>query len=219
MIRLKDVKRSYGERIVLDVGELTVGDGEVLAVAGANGCGKTTLLKVLAGQLRPDRGEIELPGRVLYMPQRPYAFRGDLIDNIMLGGGEKQRAEELLEKLGLERLRDKKARSLSGGELQRLSLCRVLYRKADVLLLDEPTSACDAEGARLAIEAIDAYRIQNGCTVIMSTHAPALAVNAADRLIVMSDGRIVADGVPYEVLEAPQDEWIKSFIAGWRISK
>jgi ABC-type multidrug transport system ATPase subunit len=217
MIKIQSLKKTYKERTVLDINELTVGNGEILAVAGANGSGKTTLLKILSGQLKPDCGEISVPGRILYMPQQSYAFRGNLIDNTALGGADKSKAETLLKELELLPLKDKKASSLSGGELQRLSLCRILVRDAELLLLDEPTSACDAKGAELVMEAIKEYRANNGCTVIMSTHAPALAFHAADRLIILNNGRIEADGEPKEVLTAPKTDWAKSFIAGWKI--
>lgn len=217
MIKITNLKKSYRERTVLDIESLTVNDGEILAVAGANGSGKTTLLKILSGQLKSDCGETTVPEKILYMPQRSYAFRGSLIDNVTLGGADKEKAEKLLKKLGLSHLKDKKASSLSGGELQRLALCRVLAREAELLLLDEPTSACDAKGAELVVDAIKEYRGQTGCTVIMSTHAPALAFHAADRLIILNNGKTEADGEPKEVLTAPKTDWAKSFIAGWKI--
>ena len=217
MISIKNLKKTYRERTVLDIENLTVNEGEILAVAGANGSGKTTLLKILAGQLKPDCGEITAPEGILYMPQQAYAFRGNLIDNITLGGADKTKAEALLEQLELSALKDKKASSLSGGELQRLSLCRILARDAELLLLDEPTSACDAKGAELVVEAIKTYQKEIGCTVIMSTHAPALAFHAADRLIILNNGKIEADGEPKEVLTSPKTDWAKSFIAGWKI--
>ena len=217
MIKITKLKKSYRERTVLDINELTVNSGEILAVAGANGSGKTTLLKILAGQLKCECGETVLPEKILYMPQSSYAFRGNLIDNITLGGADKSKAEALLKQLELFALKDKKASSLSGGELQRLSLCRIIVRDAELLLLDEPTSACDAKGSELVVEAIKQYRNQTGCTVIMSTHAPALAFHAADRLIILNNGKIEADGEPKVVLTAPKTEWAKSFIAGWKI--
>ena len=217
MIRIENLKKAYKERTVLDIESLTVNDGEILAVAGANGSGKTTLLKILAGQLKSDSGSFDISEKVLYMPQKSYAFRGSLIDNITLGGADKEKAEKLLDKLELSALKDKKASSLSGGELQRLSLCRILVRDAKLLLLDEPTSACDAKGAELVVEAIKEYKDKTGCTVIMSTHAPALAFHAADRLIILNNGRIEADGEPKEVLTSPKTDWAKSFIAGWKI--
>lgn len=217
MINITKLKKEYRERTVLDIDKLEIKDGEMLAVAGANGSGKTTFLKILAGQLKKTDGELSLPENVLYMPQQSYAFRGNLLENITLGKADKEKGEKLLEKLELFHLKDKKAVSLSGGELQRLSLCRILVRKAELLLLDEPTSACDAKGAELVVEAIKEYRKETDCTVIMTTHSPALAINAADRLIILNNGKIEADGEPLRILNEPKTDWAKSFIAGWKI--
>ena len=217
MIEINNLKKRYGERTVLDIPSLSINDGETLALAGANGSGKTTLLKILGGTVKASEGSFSIPGSILYMPQNSYAFRGDLIRNILIGGADRSKAFELLEKLELSHLADKKAKSLSGGELQRLSLCRVLSGKCDLLLLDEPTSACDANGAELVIKAIKDYQKSCGCTVIMSTHSPLLALNASDRLIILNSGKIEADGSPEETLANPGTQWAKSFIAGWKI--
>ena len=114
-------------------------------------------------------------------------------------------------------LKDKKAASLSGGELQRLAFCRLLIRPCSLLLLDEPTSACDAAGAKLLLALLARYRAETGCTVVLSTHAPAVATQAAKRLIILNNGKIEADGDPQTVLRAPESDWAKEFIAGWRI--
>ena len=217
MIKISNLKKCYGERTVLDIPGLNINDGETVAFAGANGSGKTTLLRIIAGMLKASYGEIEAEKEVLYLPQQSYAFRGNLMKNITLGGADKAEAQRLLEKLELSHLKDKKALSLSGGELQRLALCRLLVRDSKLLLLDEPTSACDARGAELVISAITEYQKTHGCTVLTSTHSPVLAANAADRLIILNGGKIEADGVPKEVLMNPETEWAKSFIAGWKI--
>lgn len=217
MIKIENLKKCYGERTVLEIPELSINNGEIVAFAGANGSGKTTLLSILAGINKATSGKIDLPKEVLYLPQKCYAFRGDLIKNITIGRADKNKAEELLEALELSYLKDKKATSLSGGELQRLALCRLLVRSSELLLLDEPTSACDAKGAQLVIKAIKDYQKEQGCSVLISTHSPALAVNIADRLIILNDGKIEDDGDPKEVLTCPKTEWAKSFIAGWKI--
>lgn len=217
MIRIDNLKKCYGERTVLDIPKLKINDGETVAFAGANGSGKTTLLRVLAGMLKATEGEVTAPKELLYLPQQSYAFRGNLLKNITLGDADNAEAERLLEKLELLHLKDKKASSLSGGELQRLALCRLLVRDCKMLLLDEPTSACDAKGAELVISAIKDYQKKYGCTVLMSTHSPVLALNAADRLIILNSGAIAADGAPKEVLTNPETDWAKSFIAGWKI--
>lgn len=217
MIEIKNLKKSYGERTVLDIPELKIARGEAVAFAGPNGSGKTTLLRILAGLLKKSEGEIAAPEKKVYMPQQTYAFRGDLIRNITLTGADKESAVRLLERLGLSELAKKKASSLSGGESQRLSLCRVLALPCDLLLLDEPTSACDAEGAALVTEAVKDHQKEFGCTVLMSTHSPVLAAKAADRLIFLNGGRIEADGRPGDVLSDPRNEWTANFIAGWKI--
>ena len=216
MTEIRNLKKCYGERTVLDIPYLKIEENETVAFAGANGSGKTTLLRILAGLINKSEGKVSIPEKKLYMPQQSYAFRGDLIKNVIVGNSDKKKAMELLEKLELSHLSDKKAVSLSGGELQRLSLCRLLVRKCDLLLLDEPTSACDARGAELVIKAIEEYKKENGCSVLMSTHSPVLALRAADRLIILNSGRIEADGEPKSVLNNPESPWAKSFIAGWK---
>ena len=217
MINIRNLKKCYGERTVLSIPALTINDGETVAFAGANGSGKTTLLRILAGMLKATGGTCDIPEKVLYLPQQSYAFRGNLLKNITLGGADKDKAERLLEAIELSHLKNKKAASLSGGELQRLALCRLLVRDCEVLLLDEPTSACDAKGAELVISAIKEYQKEHGCSVLMSTHSPVLAARAADRLIILNSGAVAADGVPKEVLTHPETDWAKSFIAGWKI--
>ncbi len=216
MIEINGLIKRYGDRTVLDVPFLKIEDGAAVAFAGANGSGKTTLLRILAGIIKASEGSISKPAEILFMPQQSYAFKGDLIRNVTIGGADKDRARELLERLELSRLSGKQASSLSGGELQRLALCRVLSKECRLLLLDEPTSACDAKGAELVAKAIAEYRDRTGCTVLFSTHSPSLALNSAERLIVFSDGRIDADGPPGDIMRDPETEWAKSFIAGWK---
>lgn len=216
MVELHNIRKNYRERTVLDVPHLAVPDGETLALVGANGSGKTTLLRILAGTLRADAGTVCAPREVLYMPQKAYAFRGSVLDNVLIGTkGRQPQARELLGQLELDALADKKATSLSGGELQRLALCRLLIRPCALLLLDEPTASCDARCAVLVAEALKRYKAQTGCTVILSTHAPSFAVHVADRLVVLHDGRIQADGAPEETLRALQSDWADHFTAGW----
>ena len=127
MIEVYDLKKTYRDRTVLDLPALSLRQGETLALAGANGSGKTTLLRLLAGTLKPTAGTVKTAAPVLYLPQKSYAFRGTVLQNVLLGiNGQKRQALDLLEKLELQGLAEKKASSLSGGELQRLSLCRLV---------------------------------------------------------------------------------------------
>lgn len=195
MVELRSIKKVYKDRTVLEVPELRIQHGESVALAGANGSGKTTLLRILARVLRADSGTVTAPQDVLYLPQHPYAFRGTVLDNVLIGAkNRREQALALLETLELSALAAKPAQSLSGGELQKLALCRVLIRPCALLLLDEPTAALDTNGTRLVCDALERYRAQMNCTVVFSTHTPQLAAKAAERLIVLRDGRIESDG-------------------------
>jgi len=218
MIEIRDLKKQYRDRTVLDLPFLRVGQGETMALAGANGSGKTTLLRILAGRLSPSSGTVQAAKPVLYLPQQSYAFRGTVLDNMLLGARDKEEeAVRLLNELQLGPLQNKKAASLSGGELQRLAFCRLLLRPCSLLLLDEPTSACDATGTQLLLTQLDRYRAKTGCTVIISTHTPAVALQVADRLLILNAGRAEADGKPDAVLHNPETDWARAFIAGWKI--
>ena len=218
MIELSHVKKTYRDRTVLEIDTLTVPQGETLALVGPNGCGKTTLLRILAGRLKSTEGSVKAAAPVLYLPQKPYAVRGTVLHNILLGTHKKRgEALRLLEETDLLHLKDKKAASLSGGELQRMALCRLLVRPCSLLLLDEPTSACDAAGTELLLGVLRRYREATGCTMVLSTHTPAVALNTANRLIILNGGTIEADGDPQTILRAPESDWAKQFIAGWRI--
>ncbi|MBR0415292.1 MAG: ABC transporter ATP-binding protein [Clostridia bacterium] len=194
MIKIENLKKTYKERCVLDIERLTVEQGETLAILGANGSGKTTLLRILAGTLGADEGHFDLPAPVLYLPQQSYAFRGNLVHNVLMGTkATAAEAEQLLDSMGLGALKEKKATSLSGGELQRLALCRLLIRPAKVLLLDEPTSACDAQGTALIADALADYQQKEGCAILLSTHEKEFAAACAQHTITLSDGKIQQD--------------------------
>ena len=201
MVELHSIRKTYRERTVLDIPRLVVRDGEAVAIVGANGSGKTTLLRLLAGTLNADAGTLSVPRETLYMPQQAYAFRGSVLDNILLGTkGMRKQAEALLECLELSHLADKKASSLSAGELQRTALCRLLIRPCALLLLDEPTASCDIHSASLVADALARYRTETNCTMILSTHAPSFARRTASRLLVLNDGRVQKDGDPKSLL-------------------
>ena len=98
MFEVHELKKIYRERVVLEIESLSLAQGETLALAGANGSGKTTLLRILAGQTRPSEGTVQTEAPILYLPQRAYAFRGTVLDNVLLGAKEKEAdALQLLE--------------------------------------------------------------------------------------------------------------------------
>ncbi len=227
LLEAHDLVVSYGDAEALHGLSFDVVTGEWLGLIGANGAGKTTLLRTLA-RLMDATGQISIAGRplaglsrrdlarlVAYVPQKP-EFPPEMraIDYVALGrlphlgyfGGEtstdRDRAGELIERLGLERLATRHLSTMSGGELQRLVLARALAQDAPVLLLDEPTSALDLGRRVEALELVDELRSERGLTVVSAMHDLSLAAQFADRLVLLAHGEIVVAGTPEEVLEA-----------------
>lgn len=218
---ISDFKKSYGEKIVLSIDSLKIKKGETLAVTGPNGSGKSTLLKILAGLITPDSGAADGFGKVLYMPQSSYAFSMSVEKNVMYaisGDGKAERAEKILELLGLYSLRERNAKKLSGGETQRLALARLLVCECDTLLLDEPSGAVDIDGTDTVWRAIEEYKKENGCTVIFSTHSPFEAKKHADRIILLHNGEIIEDASSADFFKTQKSEWGKKFIAQFSIN-
>ena len=196
MIEIKGLTKIYGDRRVLDIDTLTVKKGECVILKGHNGSGKSTLLKILAGTEKQTEGTVKLSGQAYYLPQQSLPFNKSVRSNLLfcLKGDKKSKNElcdKVLEAFNLKHLENKNAKTLSGGECQRLALARVLCRKADIILLDEPSSAADIEGRRLINELICKYRKETGCTLIMTTHTGELPETDNMRIIELCDGRII----------------------------
>lgn len=198
MIELKKLKKKYSERAVLDIDSLTIKKGELVVLTGHNGSGKSTLLKIFAGTLKPTEGEFKCDGTVYYLPQQSIPFNKSVSKNLLYcleGDKNKKReqCEKMLEAFNLKHLESKNAKNLSGGECQRLALARVLCRKADTVLLDEPSSAADKESRALINELIVKYHKQTGCTVVMTTHTGEMPDSDKLRVIELCDGKIRND--------------------------
>ena len=207
-------RKSYRRRAVLEMPGFSLEPGRVCAVLGANGSGKSTLARVLAGMLPPDGGKrVTPPGTAVgYMPQRSFPFRMTVRQNLLITGGGEQRAEELLAALGLDKLAEGRAGLLSGGELARLALARVLMRPHQLLILDEPTAAMDMEATALAEGLMrDACR-ETGCALLLVTHSLQQARRAADDARFLDRGRLVEKGQARQVLFRPDRPETKSFL-------
>ena len=221
MIKLSDIRKTYGERTVLQIESLTFRKGETVAIVGPNGSGKSTLLRIIADVIKCSEGTVERQGKIYYLPQQSIPFRKTVEKNILFSmensDNKDNRCDKILEELYLADLRDKNAKKLSGGETQRLSLARILINDSDFLLLDEPSSAADIEGAEIIEKAIMNYKDRTHCGVIMTTHSPVQALKLADRIIMLNSGKIVEDGKPEELIRNPQTEWGRKFISMWTI--
>ena len=212
-MKIAPFSKTYEGRTVLDFPGLELEPGRIYAVIGANGSGKSTLAKVLAGVIGPDRrGKLLSGGTVGYMPQKNYAFRMSTAANLLLNGSDKARAEELMDTLQLRHLEKKRADRLSGGETARMALARLMMKKYDLVLLDEPTAAMDMETTLLSEEQIAGYVRQTGCALILVTHSLQQARRLADRVLYLHKGQLLEQGPKEQVLDAPAREETRQFL-------
>jgi iron complex transport system ATP-binding protein len=216
---------AYGRTPVLDSVRLTIEPGGWLAVIGPNGSGKSTLIRSILG-FQPHDGLVRIDGvptqgmarrararQLAYAPQRPVLPEAvSTRDYVALGRTphrpllapprpvDRQVVEDVMGRLGLDDMGDRLLRTLSGGEQQRAVLARALAQQPRVLLLDEPTAALDLGHAQQVLDLIDRLRRQDGLTVVSSLHDLTLAGQYADRLALLSGGRIAVEGSPADVL-------------------
>lgn len=221
MIRWKGVRVAYNGSFVVGPIDLEVRSGEWVALIGPNGAGKSTLLRSAVGGVEFS-GEVSLGGAprrlgidIAWMPQRPTLPDEMTVGEYALLGRtphlrylQSERAadfaatESALRRLDLQGLRNRRLRTLSGGEAQRVVLARALAQESPVLLLDEPTSSLDLGHAVDVLELIDDLRVGGGLTVVTAIHDLTLAERFADRLVLMASGQIVSQGGGAEVLTA-----------------
>ena len=225
MITLDGVGVRYGTAPALAEVTDQVQAGEWLGIIGPNGAGKTTLLRSIAGLVQHD-GKITIGGQptsglrrrrlaqlVAYVPQHPELPPEMTVgDYVLLGrtphigylrmetDADRRICAELLDHLALSAMAGRRLATLSGGELQRIVLARVLAQQAPVLLLDEPTSALDLGRRVDALELIDELRRERSLTVLSAVHDLTLAGQFADRLMLLDGGRVAATGPPASVL-------------------
>ncbi len=181
MIRARGLSRRFGQKRVVEKLDLDLEDGGFLIVTGANGSGKTTLLRLCAGLLAPTGGELRVEtGRagIGFLAHEPLVYRElTAMENLDLYGRlyripeRRERTGMLLERFGLWDVRNERAGSFSRGMLQRLALCRSLLHEPDLLLLDEPFNALDAEGTDLLARELEELRGRR--TFLVATHDPA----------------------------------------------
>lgn len=213
-MKLAACSKTYEKVTVLRCPELTFEPGHICAVVGPNGSGKSTYAGLAAGAIVPDGG-----GRVAgagitvrCMPQKSFPFRMTVERNIRLFGGDKKRAEELMEVLRLTGLRDRRAGALSGGETAKMSLARVLMKPCDLLILDEPTAAMDMESAVAAEELIDRYRREVGCAVLFVTHDLSQARRMTDDALFFYRGELWEKGPTRSILYDPEKAETRRFL-------
>jgi putative spermidine/putrescine transport system ATP-binding protein len=232
LVDIEAVTVRYGDHTALREVSLTIEDGELLALLGPSGCGKTTLLRSIAGLVSPTAGNVSIDGRSMEdwptrlrpigMVFQAYALFPNMrvLDNaafpLRVGGASRQvareRARHYLELVGLEHLATRYPRELSGGQQQRVALARALAREPQVLLLDEPLSALDAQVRVTLRNEIRRLQQDLGITTIYVTHDQAEALAIADRVALMRDGRIEQLGRPHDVYNTPATRFAAQFV-------
>jgi ABC-2 type transport system ATP-binding protein len=197
----RGICKSFGRRRVLAGLDLEAAAGEMVAVAGENGTGKTTLLRILAGDLRPDAGSVTIRGRPGYCPQTAVLDEALTVDQNVryfqaaYGIGRTGRAEALIERLGYAGCRDQRAGALSGGTRQKLSLTLALMHDPPVLLLDEPYQGFDWQTYLAFWEMAGELRDRGTATVVISHLV--FEQERFDRICHLRDGRIEQEAISH----------------------
>ena len=238
-LSIQNIRKQYknNKSIALDDVSVDVRAGEFLAILGPSGCGKTTLLRIIAGLLAPDSGKLLLDGnditaapaskRSMGIVFQNYALFENMtvLENVTYAAYLKAKREKsatkaeikeqalaLLADLGIAELASKHPASLSGGQMQRVAIARTLILKPDIMLFDEPASALDVATRLQLRSVIKDIQAKFGTTMIYITHDQEEAFAMADRIMVMENAKISQIGTPAEIVGAPANEYVRSFV-------
>ena len=230
MLTLNNLKKSYDQTSILNGISLSIETGEIVSILGPSGSGKTTLLNCILGITDIDSGSVVFNGQDVTgvsMEERgfnivfqDYALFPNLnaYENITYGLKNKpgistqQEVNELIELLGLSQHLDKHIDQLSGGQKQRVALARTMVMKPKILLLDEPLSALDGVIKESIKEKIKTIAKEFHLTTIIVTHDPEEALTLSYRVLIMKDGSISQYAKPKDIIEHPQNSFVKEFI-------
>jgi sulfate transport system ATP-binding protein len=231
-IHLENISKQYGQQVVVNNLSLEIRDGEFFVLLGSSGCGKTTVLNIIAGLVQPGRGRVLLHGRdVTNIPTQKrkvgFVFQNyalfqymNVAENIEFGlqvrkvapGERHRKRDELLELVGLVGLGQRMPNQLSGGQQQRVALARALALEPDVLLLDEPLGALDAKIRIELRRSLKNIQKQLGVAAILVTHDQDEAFDLGDRIGVMNFGRLIEVDTPQNLYQHPKTEFVASFL-------
>ena len=206
MIRLENLHKSFGDLHVLKGIDLNIDKGEIVAIVGPSGSGKSTVLRCMNLLEEPTDGKIIFEGENI-------TDKKVNIDKIRQNIGMVfQKAEILLDRVGLLDKKDAYPSQLSGGQKQRIAIARALAMEPDMMLFDEPTSALDPEMVKEVLEVIKELA-DEGMTMAIVTHEMAFAKEVADRVIFVDGGKILEDDTPENVFNHPTNNRTKEFLA------
>lgn len=231
-IRLRGISKRFGDFVAVDNVDLDIAKGELFSILGGSGCGKTTLLRMLAGFEIPSDGSIEIDGvdithqppydRPVNMMFQSYAIfpHMSVARNVAYGLQKEgtgrseidKRVDQVLDLVQLAGFRDRKPDQLSGGQRQRVALARALIKRPKVLLLDEPLAALDKKlRERTQFELMN-IQDELGITFVVVTHDQEEAMTLSTRIAVMDQGRFLQIGTPLEIYEYPKSKFVADFV-------
>ena len=212
-MKIAAFSKTYEGKKVLDFPGMELHAGKIYAVIGANGSGKSTFAKILSGILAADKkGKHVSGGTIGYMPQKNYAYRMRTKSNILLNGKDEKRANALMDAIQIRHLENKRADKLSGGETARMALARLMMKRYDLVLLDEPTAAMDMETTLLSEKLIENYVHETTCSLILVTHSLQQARRIADEVWYFHKGELLEAGDMDQVLNNPKEAQTKQFL-------
>ena len=231
-VRFQNVTKRFGDFAAVDDASFDISEGELVTLLGPSGCGKTTTLRMVAGLELATEGKIEIVGRDVTglsasqrdvaMVFQSYALFPHMTVNENVGYGLRmsghakteiaKRVGAMLETVGLSGLGERMPAELSGGQQQRVAVARAVVLEPDVLLFDEPLSNLDAKLRRHVRDEIRDLQLRLGLTAIYVTHDQEEALAISDRIILMSDGKIVQSGTPSDLYDRPKTRFVADFI-------
>lgn len=237
-IEYKNICMAYGDKVIIDDFNLSIGQGEFVTIIGSSGCGKTTILKMVNGLIRPTAGDVIVDGKntkevdlTTMRRNIGYAIQGSVLfphmtveKNIayvpnLLNKSDRERTRQAVSKwmkiVGLEdSMRHRYPSELSGGQQQRVGIARALAASPDILLMDEPFGAVDEITRGSLQDEIARIHRETGITILFVTHDINEALKLGTRVLVMDQGKWVQFAAPEEIRNAPATEFVEKLIGG-----
>ncbi len=228
LLKANGLCKSYNERKVADTVSLEVRAGEIVGLLGPNGAGKTTSFYMVAGLVRPDEGSVMFAGQDVsglpmhlrarlgmgYLPQEESIFRKlSVIDNLMAiletrkdltAKQQKEKADELLERFNITKLRNSQAIQLSGGEKRRLTIARALASNPKLLMLDEPFAGVDPIAVQDIQHIVASLRETDGLSILITDHNVRETLGIVDRAYILFEGKVIKQGSAQEIANDPK---------------
>lgn len=227
LLEAKNLSKTYKTRTVVDHVSLHVGQGEIVGLLGPNGAGKTTSFYMVAGLVRPDEGSVMFRGEEItslpmhlrarlgmgYLPQEESIFRKLSVEDNLLAiletdksldkSARIQRAEELMDRFGITKIRKSMAIQLSGGEKRRLTIARALASNPKLLMLDEPFSGVDPIAVADIQKIVTGLREKDGLSILITDHNVRETLHIVDRAYILFEGRVIKHGTSNEIATDP----------------